>query len=344
MFKLSDYHFDLPDKLIAQYPKEKRDESRLLCLNKESGEIQDKVFSSILDELNKGDCLVINNTKVIPARLIGKKTETGAKIEIMLIKQVHSTRWEALIKPGKKAPEGTVVEIGDCNILVGELAGENGTRYVDFSYSGNVFEFIEEHGNEPLPPYIKRETESLDKSRYQTVFAETKGAVAAPTAGLHFTEELLTKIKEKGVKIAPVTLHVSLGTFRPVKVDNIKEHSMHSESYDISEHSAQLINDTKKSRIGRVICVGTTSMRTLESATNVDGLLEAKSDSTDIFIYPGYSFKIVDSLLTNFHTPESTLLMLVSAFVSYKKMMSAYKHAVKYEYRFFSYGDSMFIR
>jgi len=344
MLKKSDYHFDLPEDLIAQYPIENRTESRLLVLDKETGNIENKIFSDILNELNEGDCLVINNTKVIPARLIGKKFGTGAKIEVMLVRQINSTRWEALIKPGKKAPEGTKIQIANCVISIGESAGNSGTRYVDFDYNGNVFEFIEENGKEPLPPYIKRETEKLDKTRYQTVFAEKKGAVAAPTAGLHFTDELLKRIKAKGVKIAPVTLHVSLGTFRPVKVDNIKEHEMHSEHYEISQESADLINETKQGKHGRVICVGTTSMRTLESSTDENGFLIAKNDSTNIFIYPGYTFKMVDALITNFHTSESTLLMLVSAFASYNKIKNAYQHAINSKYRFFSYGDSMFIR
>jgi len=344
MLKTSDYNFHLPEELIAQYPIEKRDQSRLLKLDKETGEIEDNVFHSIIDELNEGDCLVVNNTRVIPARLKCTKIETGAKIEVMLVRQIHETRWEALIKPGKKAPEGTRLKIDACEISVGENTGSSGTRYVDFHYDGNVYEFIESVGNEPLPPYIKRETEVLDKDRYQTVFAENKGAVAAPTAGLHFTDELLEKIKAKGVKIAPVTLHVSLGTFRPVKVDDVTKHEMHSEYYEVSEDSARMINDTKASEHGRVICVGTTSMRTLESASTQDGQLIAKTDSTDIFIYPGYTFKIVDALITNFHTPESTLLMLVSAFAGYDSIRNAYEHAVKEKYRFFSYGDSMFIR
>jgi S-adenosylmethionine:tRNA ribosyltransferase-isomerase len=338
----SDYYFDLPEELIAQYPIEKRDSSNLLLLEKSSGKLRDSQFFNIIDHLNPGDCLVINNTKVIPARIFGKKVETGAKIELMLIKQIHEKAWEALVKPGKKAPKGTKIDLNGAIATVGDTIDEHGSRIVHFELEGNLIHFLEEKGNEPLPPYIKREVEESDKTRYQTVYAKNKGAVAAPTAGLHFTEDLLKKVKEKGVSVVEITLHVGLGTFRPVKVENIKEHKMHSEFYEISEKSAKIINSAKKSG-NRIIAVGTTSLRALESAAIEKGKISAGEKDTDIFIFPGYEFKMIDALITNFHTPESTLLMLVSALAGYQNIMIAYQHAVNKKYRFFSYGDAMFI-
>jgi S-adenosylmethionine:tRNA ribosyltransferase-isomerase len=339
--QLSDFYYDLPQELIAQDPLLKRSDSRLMVLNRKDDSIEHRHFSDILDYLNPGDCLVINDTKVIPARLMGVKEETGAAIEVLLLKRHDDRTWETLVKPGKKARPGAVISFGE-----GKLRGEvvdivdEGNRLIRFSYDGIFEEILDELGQMPLPPYITHKLE--DKNRYQTVYAKHDGSAAAPTAGLHFTEELLDAVKEKGVNIARVTLHVGLGTFRPVKVDNILEHHMHSEFYMIDEAAAQTINKTKESG-GRIISVGTTSTRTLETVADENGRIKACSGWTDIFIYPGYRFKAVDSLITNFHLPESTLLMLVSALYDREKILEAYKVAVEEKYRFFSFGDAMMI-
>ena len=338
---LHDFYYDLPEELIAQDPLEDRSSSRLLLLNKESGEVEHHIFKEIIDYLHPGDCLVVNNTKVIPARLIGSKVGTEAKIEVLLLKRGEDNAWETLVKPGKKARPGARISFGD-GLLVGEVLEvvEDGNRLIRFEYEGIFEEILDQLGQMPLPPYITHQLQ--DKNRYQTVYAKHDGSAAAPTAGLHFTPELLKKIQEKGVNIAHVTLHVGLGTFRPVKVENIQEHHMHSEFYMVEEDQAKLINETK-AKGGRVIAVGTTSCRTLESATGEDGILKAGSGWTDIFIYPGYQFKLIDCLITNFHLPESTLMMLVSALAGRDKIMAAYAEAVKERYRFFSFGDAMFI-
>ena len=338
---IKEFYYDLPEELIAQDPLEDRSSSRLLTLDKNSGAFSHHVFREIVDFLNPGDCLVINNTKVIPARLMGEKVGTGAGIEVLLLKRKENDVWETLVKPGKKARVGAKISFGD-GLLVGEVVDvvEEGNRLIKFSYEGIFEEILDRLGQMPLPPYITHHLE--DKNRYQTVYAKYDGSAAAPTAGLHFTPELLERIKEKGVRIAEVTLHVGLGTFRPVKVENILDHHMHSEFYMVEEDQAKLINDTKKNG-GRVISVGTTSCRTLESATGEDGILRAGSGWTEIFIYPGYKFKILDALITNFHLPESTLLMLVSALAGRDHVMAAYEEAVKERYRFFSFGDAMFI-
>lgn len=339
--KLSDFNYDLPEELIAQDPLKDRSASRLMTVNRKNGDIKHHHFYEIIDFLNPGDCLVINNTKVIPARLYGVKEGTGAAIEILLLERKEGDVWETLVKPGKKAKPNTVISFGD-GILKGEVLSttEEGNRFIRFSYEGIFEEILDRLGQMPLPPYIHHTLE--DKNRYQTVYAKQDGSAAAPTAGLHFTPELLDKIRKKGVTIAEVTLHVGLGTFRPVKVENILEHHMHSEYYCVSKEEAKKINDTKKNG-GRVIAVGTTSCRTLESATSENGILEAKSGTTDIFIYPGYQFKMMDALITNFHLPESTLLMLVSAFSSREIILNAYQTAVEENYRFFSFGDAMFL-
>lgn len=338
---IKEFYYDLPEELIAQDPLEDRSSSRLLTLDKNSGAFSHHVFREIVDFLNPGDCLVLNNTKVIPARLMGEKVGTGAGIEVLLLKRKENDVWETLVKPGKKARVGAKINFGD-GLLVGEVVDvvEEGNRLIKFSYDGIFEEILDRLGQMPLPPYITHHLE--DKNRYQTVYAKYDGSAAAPTAGLHFTPELLKKIREKGVKIAEVTLHVGLGTFRPVKVENILDHHMHSEFYMVEEDQAAIINETKKNG-GRVICVGTTSCRTLESATGEDGILRAGSGWTEIFIYPGYQFKILDALITNFHLPESTLLMLVSALAGRDHVMAAYEEAVKEKYRFFSFGDAMFI-
>ena len=339
---VKDFYFDLPEELIAQDPLEDRSASRLLVLNKETGEMEHKHFRDILSYLNPGDCLVINDTKVIPARLFGVKEGTDAKIEILLLKRRENDIWETLVKPGKKAKPGTVIYFGD-GLLKGTVLDvvDEGNRLIQFSYEGIFEEILDRLGQMPLPPYIKHQLK--DKNRYQTVYAKHEGSAAAPTAGLHFTEELLAQIEEMGVKIAHVTLHVGLGTFRPVKVDDILDHHMHSEFYIVEEEEAKKINDTKRDG-GRVICVGTTSCRTLESATGDDGILKAGSGWTEIFIYPGYQFKILDALITNFHLPESTLVMLVSALAGREHILNAYQEAVNQRYRFFSFGDAMFIK
>ena len=338
---VTDFNFELPQELIAQDPLEDRAASRLLVLNKETGNISHRHFRDIRQYLKKGDCLVINDTKVIPARLIGHKLGTDAKIEVLLLKRKSDNVWETLVKTGKKMKEGAEVSFGD-GLLKGTVVGvvDEGNRLIQFEYDGIFEEILDQLGQMPLPPYITHQLK--DKSRYQTVYAKHDGSAAAPTAGLHFTQELLQEIQDMGVTIAHVTLHVGLGTFRPVKVDTIEEHHMHSEFYVVEEEEAKKINDTKKNG-GRVICVGTTSCRTLESATGEDGVLKAGSGWTDIFIYPGYRFKILDCLITNFHLPESTLVMLVSALAGREHILNAYQEAIKERYRFFSFGDAMFI-
>ena len=338
---IKEFYYDLPEELIAQDPLADRSSSRLLTLDKNSGACSHHVFRDIVDFLNPGDCLVLNNTKVIPARLMGEKEGTGAGIEVLLLKRKEDNVWETLVKPGKKARPGARISFGN-GLLVGEVIDvvEEGNRLIRFEYEGIFEEILDQLGQMPLPPYITHRLE--DKNRYQTVYAKHDGSAAAPTAGLHFTPELLETIKAKGVKVAEVTLHVGLGTFRPVKVDNILDHHMHSEFYMVEENQAAIINETKKNG-GRVICVGTTSCRTIESATGEDGILRAGSGWTEIFIYPGYKFKILDALITNFHLPESTLLMLVSALAGRDNVMAAYEEAVKERYRFFSFGDAMFI-
>ena len=339
--KTSDFYYDLPQELIAQEPLKDRASSRLLVLHKDSGEIEHKIFRDITEYLKKGDCLVINDTKVLPARLIGERKNTGARVEILLLVRKDLDTWEVLTYPGKKAKPGDVITFGDGRLEAEILEViEGGNRIVKFHYDGVFENILEELGEMPLPPYITHKLE--DKNRYQTVYAKYDGSAAAPTAGLHFTPELLQTIREKGVHIAEVTLHVGLGTFRPVKVENVSEHHMHSEFYMIDEKAADTINAAKRAG-GRIICVGTTSCRTLESAAKEDGTIEPTSGWTDIFIYPGYRFKILDSLITNFHLPESTLLMLVSALAGREHVLAAYQEAIENKYRFFSFGDAMFI-
>lgn len=339
--KTADFYYDLPQELIAQDPLEDRSSSRLLHLSLEDGSLEHRHFTDILEYLKEGDCLVINDTKVIPARLYGHKEDTGAVIEILLLKRKENDIWECLVKPGKKARPGARISFGD-GILKGEILDvvEEGNRLIQFHYEGIFEEILDQLGEMPLPPYITHKLQ--DKNRYQTVYARHEGSAAAPTAGLHFTNELLEEVKAKGVKIAHVTLHVGLGTFRPVKVDDVEQHHMHSEFYVVEEEQAELINTTKKQG-GRVISVGTTSCRTLESASDENGIVHAGSGWTEIFIYPGYHFKMIDGLITNFHLPESTLLMLVSALAGKERMMHAYEEAVKERYRFFSFGDAMLI-
>ena len=338
---VKDFYFDLPEELIAQDPLKDRSSSRLLVLDRDTGEVQHRVFRDIVEYLRPGDCLVINDTKVIPARLFGIKKDTGAKIEILLLKRRDNDIWETLVRPGKKCRPGTVIEFGE-GLLSGTVVEtvDDGNRLIRFSYKGIFEEILDQLGQMPLPPYITHELK--DKNRYQTVYAKHEGSAAAPTAGLHFTNELLKQIEEMGVKVAHVTLHVGLGTFRPVKVENVLDHHMHSEFYVVEESEARKVNDTKAAG-GRVICVGTTSCRTVESASTDDGILQAKTGWTEIFIYPGYRFKVLDALITNFHLPESTLVMLVSALAGRGHILDAYKEAVKERYRFFSFGDAMFI-
>lgn len=338
---LKDFNYDLPEELIAQDPLEDRSSSRLMVLHKDTGRIEHKIFRDIIDYLNPGDCLVINDTKVIPARLMGIKEDTGAAIEVLLLKRNADDVWECLVKPGKKARTGARIVFGE-GLLVGEIVDviEDGNRMIKFHYEGIFEEILDELGQMPLPPYITHKLQ--DKNRYQTVYARNEGSAAAPTAGLHFTKELLEKIKEKGVNVVSITLHVGLGTFRPVKVDKIEEHHMHTETFNISKEAADTINRARAAG-GRVIAVGTTSCRTLESAAADDGTIPARSGDTDIFIYPGYKFKAIDCLITNFHLPESTLIMLVSALAGRDNIMNAYETAVKERYRFFSFGDAMFI-
>ena len=339
--KVKDFYFDLPKELIAQHPLEKRDESRLMVLNKKSGEVEHKVFKDIVDYLNQGDCLVLNDTRVMPARLYGAKEGSGGKMEFLLLNRHEDDIWETLVKPGKRGKVGAEFVFGN-----GELKAEvvevleNGNRKVKFHYEGIFEEVLDRLGEMPLPPYIEEKLE--DRERYQTVYSKEVGSAAAPTAGLHFTEELLQTIKEKGINIAFVTLHVGLGTFRPVKAEEIQDHEMHSEYYILDKENAEIINSTKRSS-KRVIAVGTTSNRTLESIANEEGQVKEQSGYTSIFIYPGYKFKIVNAIITNFHLPESTLIMLISAFSTREIVMNAYKIAVENKYRFFSFGDAMFI-
>ena len=346
---INDFDYELPQELIAQTPAEKRDFSRLMVVHRNSGEVEHKHFYDIVDYLREGDCLVLNNSKVLPARLYGKKEGTGANVEFLLIKRIEGDTWETMVRPGKRLKPGDSVSFSDDKLFraVIEDYGEDGTRIVRFEYEGIFLERLEELGKMPLPPYIERENNSQDKDRYQTVYAKNEGSVAAPTAGLHFTPELLEKAKGKGVKLAYVTLHVGIGTFRPVKVENIEEHHMHFEEYFIDEETAKTINDTVKAG-GRIVSVGTTSTRTVESAAVYDEesgryLVQAGHGSTGIFIYPGYEFKIIDSLITNFHLPKSTLLMLISALYNREDILRVYRIAVEEKYRFFSYGDAMFI-
>lgn len=341
VMKTSDFAYDLPEELIAQDPLADRASSRLLVLDKETGERAHKSFHEIVHYLRRGDCLVINDTKVIPARLIGQKEGTGGKVEVLLLKRRENNIWETLVKPGKKARPGAEIVFGG-GLLRAEVLEvvEEGNRLVKFSYEGIFEEILDQLGQMPLPPYITHELE--DRNRYQTVYAEYEGSAAAPTAGLHFTKELLAEIEDMGVSIARVTLHVGLGTFRPVKVEDVAKHHMHTEYYRVTEEAANIINGTKK-RGGRVICVGTTSCRTIESAAAADGTVVPGEGDTDIFIYPGYRFKVLDCLITNFHLPESTLLMLVSALAGREQVMAAYQEAVAERYRFFSFGDAMFI-
>ena len=349
IFLLSSYDYELPEELIAQSPAEKRDMSRLLVMDRSTGELYHKHFCDVIDYLNPGDAIVVNNSKVIPARLFGKRRIKNTKgeltdelgdtvIEVFLLERKEKDVWEVLMKPARKAPVGTVIEIGEGKLKaeVKEIL-EDGNRLVEFNYNGEFFALLDEIGEMPLPPYIHERT--AEKGRYQTVYARHEGSSAAPTAGLHFTQELLDAIKKKGVKIIPVTLHVGLGTFRPVHEDNIKNHKMHSEFYSISEESAKAFNEVK-SNGGRIFCVGTTSCRTIESNADENGMLTPKSDNTDIFIYPGYKFKAVDSLITNFHLPQSTLIMLISALAGRQEVLDMYKVAVENKYRFFSFGDA----
>lgn len=339
--KTSDFYYDLPEELIAQDPLEDRTASRLLVLDRQTGTVEHKIFSDVIDYLNKGDCLVINNTRVIPARLIGEKEGTGGKVEVLLLKRRANDVWETLVKPGKKLRPGAKITFGDGRLRAEVLeVVEEGNRLVKFCYEGIFEEILDSFGEMPLPPYITHKLE--DKEMYQTVYAKFDGSAAAPTAGLHFTKELLNKIEEKGIKIASITLHVGLGTFRPVKVDDVNNHHMHTEWYEVNAEAAEIINETKRNG-GRVICVGTTSCRTIESVADENGYMKAKTGETDIFIYPGYKFKVMDGLITNFHLPESTLVMLVSAFAGKENVLSAYETAVKEKYRFFSFGDAMIL-
>ena len=340
--KTDDFDYYLPEELIAQVPLEHREESRLLVLDKNNGDMIDDKFYDIVNYLNKGDVLVLNDTKVMPARLIGEKEDTGAVIEVLLLKNINKDNWECLVKPAKRVKEDTIVSFGNGKLKAKcTKIGEDGIREFTFIYDGIFYEILDELGTMPLPPYIKVKLD--DKDRYQTVYAKNIGSAAAPTAGLHFTKELLKEIEEKGIDIARVTLHVGLGTFRPVKVDDVNEHVMHSEFYHLEEEDAKIINETKK-RGNKIISVGTTSTRTLETIGDENGFVKAQSGWTNIFIYPGYKFKVVDKLITNFHLPESTLIMLVSALAGKEKVMNAYNEAVKERYRFFSFGDSMIIK
>lgn len=339
--KTSDFYYDLPEELIAQDPLEDRTASRLLVLDRQTGAVEHKIFSDVIDYLNKRDCLVINNTRVIPARLIGEKEGTGGKVEVLLLKRRANDVWETLVKPGKKLKPGAKITFGDGRLRAEVLeVVEEGNRLVKFHYEGIFEEILDSLGEMPLPPYITHKLE--DKEMYQTVYAKFDGSAAAPTAGLHFTKELLNKIEEKGIKISSITLHVGLGTFRPVKVDDVNNHHMHTEWYEVNAEAAEIINETKRNG-GRVICVGTTSCRTIESVADDNGYMKAKTGETDIFIYPGYKFKVMDGLITNFHLPESTLVMLVSAFAGKENVLSAYETAVKEKYRFFSFGDAMIL-
>jgi S-adenosylmethionine:tRNA ribosyltransferase-isomerase len=339
--KTSDFYYDLPEELIAQTPLEPRDSSRLMVLHKKTGEIEHRHFYDILDYMNEGDCLIMNDSRVLPARIYGVKDETNANVEFLLLNCIEGKKWEALAKPGKRAKIGTSFSFGDglmhCKVI--DIL-DDGNRILEFECEGNFYENLDKLGQMPLPPYIHEKLK--DKERYQTVYSREIGSAAAPTAGLHFTKELMKKAQEKGVKIGFVTLHVGLGTFRPVKVDDVTKHKMHSEHYDMSEETATLINETHRNG-GRVFCVGTTSCRTVESVAKREGEIKASDGMTDIFIYPGFEFKAMDCLITNFHLPESTLIMLVSAFAGYDNIMNAYNTAVAEKYRFFSFGDAMLI-
>ena len=346
---INDFDYELPEELIAQKPADKRDASRLLVVHRDTGETEHRHFYDILEYLNEGDCLVLNNSKVLPARLYGIKEGTGAKVEFLLIKRIDGDRWETMVRPGKRLKPGDSVMFSEDPLLKADIIdyGNDGTRIVEFSYDGIFMERLEEIGSMPLPPYIERQSENEDRDRYQTVYCREEGSVAAPTAGLHFTEELLEKARDKGVELAYVTLHVGIGTFRPVKCENIEDHSMHFEEYHIDEETADTINRAKAEG-RRVISVGTTSTRTMESAAYFDeekGCWQVRSgeNSTGIFIYPGYEFRIIDSLITNFHLPKSTLLMLISALYDREKILEVYQEAIRERYRFFSYGDAMFI-
>lgn len=340
--KTSDFKYDLPEELIAQVPIEDRSSSRLMVVDKNTGQIEHRVFKDIIDYLEEGDCLVLNDTRVIPARLIGEKVGSGGKMEFLLLKRNEDDTWETLVKPGKRAKLGARFSFGGGKLFADVVdILEDGSRLVKFDYDGIFEEILDKLGNMPLPPYIREKLE--DKDRYQTVYSKHNGSAAAPTAGLHFTDQLLDQIRAKGVKTAFVTLHVGLGTFRPVKVDDVGQHKMHSEFYMVTQEAADMINEAR-AKSKRVICVGTTSCRTIESASKSDGRLEAKSGWTDIFIYPGYKFKVCDNLITNFHLPESTLIMLVSALSSKENILNAYKSAVEERYRFFSFGDAMFLK
>lgn len=345
--KVEDFDYELPEKFIAQKPVEKRDSSKLMVLDRKNDTISHRHFSDILEYLNEGDCLVLNNSKVIPARLFGEKESTGVKVEFLLIKRIEGDTWETMVRPGRRLKKGDRVKFGEDFAAVIKDYGNDGTRIVEFEYKGIFMERLEELGNMPLPPYIERPDNSDDRERYQTVYCKDEGSVAAPTAGLHFTEELLKKAEAKGVKLVYVTLHVGIGTFRPVKCEDVEDHHMHFEEYHIDKEAADTINSVKRNG-GRVIAVGTTSTRTLESAAYFDEkegryLLKAGTDNTGIFIYPGYEFKMIDSLITNFHLPKSTLLMLISALYDREKILAAYEEAKTHDYRFFSYGDAMLI-
>ncbi len=337
----SDFYFDLPDELIAQHPLEDRSSSKLLVLDKETGAIEHKVFKDVIEYFEPGDCLVLNNSRVLPARIFGVK-DTGASVEFLLLKRTEGDKWETLVKPGRKAKLGAKFIFGD-GLLTGEIVAmaDEGARIIEFKYEGIFEEILDQLGSMPLPPYITAQLE--DKERYQTVYSKVTGSAAAPTAGLHFTSELLDAFKAKGVHVCYVTLHVGLGTFRPVKVDNILEHSMHAEYYELSAETAETINIAKAAG-KKIVSVGTTSTRTIESACDENGVLTERSGWTDIFIYPGYEFKVIDRLITNFHLPESTLIMLVSTLAGHKEVMNAYEVAVEERYRFFSFGDAMFIK
>lgn len=339
--ELTDFNYDLPEELIAQDPLEKRDDSRLMVIHRDTGEIEHKIFSDVIDYLNPGDCLVVNDTKVIPARLLGVKEETGAAVEVLLLRNRGGNVWETLVRPGKKMKPGVRVDFGD-GLLKGEVLEvvEDGNRLIRFEYDGIWEEILDKLGEMPLPPYIKHKLK--DKNMYQTVYATHEGSAAAPTAGLHFTEELLKRIEDKGIRIARLTLHVGLGTFRPVKTKEIEDHHMHSEYYIVPEEAARIINETRAAG-KRVVAVGTTSVRTLETAGSEDGTIQPCSGWTSIYIYPGYHYKMVDAMITNFHLPESTLIMLVSAFYDREKVLAAYRLAVEKRYRFFSFGDAMLL-
>ena len=340
VLKKSDFYFDLPEELIAQDPLEDRSSSKLLVVDKNTGKLEHRVFKDIIDYLNEGDCLVLNNTRVIPARLYGEREGTHGQVEVLLLKRNEGDVWETLVRPGKKCKPGQKLVFGDGKLRAEVIETvDDGNRLIKFYYDGIWEEVLDSLGEMPLPPYITHKLK--DKNRYQTVYAKFDGSAAAPTAGLHFTPELLKKIEEKGIKLAYVTLHVGLGTFRPVKEENILDHHMHTEMYQVSQSAADIINDTKKNG-GRVICVGTTSCRTIESASDETGSVKPGSAETDIFIYPGYKFKVLDCLITNFHLPESTLLMLVSALAGRENVLAAYEEAIKERYRFFSFGDACF--